>query len=113
MDKELIILAIYINVDGMSRSHSQQEMHQLISMYKDMYDDVNKDVKVYWFPSNITKVDCIYPPPNVVGDSNVVENELIKIYKLFLSSKDGEAKDLISHIEKKLKLNKLFKKIKK
>ena len=69
-------------------------------------------IKVYYFPSNENKVECIYPPPNIVGDSSVVENELLKIYKLLLNSENGEAKELIRHIEKKLKLNSVINKIK-
>lgn len=108
MQKDLIILAIYIDTEGRSRHQSDQMMHEVFSMYKDLYDDTNKDVKVYYFPSNETKVECIYPPPNIIGDnSSFVENELLKIYKLFINSKDGESKELIQHIERKLKLNKV------
>ena len=87
-------------------------MYNLIQQHEGMYKDTNKDVKVYWFPSNETKVECLYPPPNIVSNDNFVENELMKICKLFLSSKDGEAKELIRHIEKKLKLNSIINNIK-
>jgi len=112
MEKELIILAIYINVSGQSRNRAEQMIYDFIKNHEDAYKDINKDVKVYYFPSDETRVDCVYPPPNIAGDSNVVENELLKIYKLLLNSENGEAKELIRHIEKKLKLSSLIQKTK-
>lgn len=110
--KELIILAIYINIDGYSRQQAAEIMQDFIQHHRDMYDDTDKNVKIYWFPGKETKVECVYPPPNIVGDSSFVENELLKIYKLFISEKNDEAKELISHIEKKLKLNSIISNIK-
>lgn len=109
MDKELIILAIYVEVGHLSRQHVEQQMLQLISMYKEMYDDTNKDVKIYWFPvqDQGTKVECIYPPPSVIHNDGVIENELLKIYKLLVNSKGEEAKELIKDIERKLKFKKI------
>lgn len=108
MEKELIILAIYINVNGLSRQHTQQHIHQFIMDYKDMYKDINKDIKIYWFPvsdNQETRVECIYPPAPI--NNGNLENELLKIYKLLVNSKNDEAKDIIREIERKLKINKL------
>jgi len=112
MDKErdLIILAIYIDVSGMSVSRVNQQMQQIMKNYETMYDDVNKDVKIYWFPSNETKVECVYPPVKL--ESAKAENELLKIYKILLSYQPEEAREMVSNIEKKLKLNSLVNKIK-
>jgi hypothetical protein len=107
MDKELIILAIYIDVNNLSNSRSNQIMQNVIKQYETMYDSVNKDIKVYWFPSNETKVECIYPPVKL--DSATAENELLKIYKLLLSSQPKEAKEMVQNIERKLKLQNLKK----
>jgi len=105
MDKELIILAIYINVEGQSRSSAEQQMHNTMKYYETMYDGVNKDVKIYWFPSNETKVECIYPPVKL--SSADAENELLKIYKLLLNAQPEEAKEMVRGIERKLKLQNL------
>lgn len=111
MEKELIILAIYINVHGMSRQQAQQSMHELISNYDDMYKDVNKDIKTYWFPvtdNEQTRVECIYPVASINSNiDGIIESELIKIYKALLNGSNEEAKDIIMDIERKLKLNKL------
>ena len=81
MDKELIILAIYINVYNLSKQHVDQVLDDMRRSYSDMYKDVNKDVKVYWFPNqNETKVECIYPPPSISNNDGFIENELLKIY---------------------------------
>jgi hypothetical protein len=110
MEKELIILAIYINIEGMPVSQARQSMQQIKNQYDYMYNDTNKDVKVYWFQSNETKVECIYPPMTYNG--NNFENELLKIYKLIFSSQPEDVKNMLSNIEKKLKLNKLLNKLK-
>ena len=108
MEKELIILAIYINVDGLTRQQAEKQIYELIKNYENMYKDINKDVKIYWFPvSGVqqTRVECIYPPAPI--NNGNLENELLKIYKLLVNSKNDEAKDIIREIERKLKINKL------
>lgn len=107
MDKDLIILAIYINVHGMSAQRTRYQTEQLMVEYENMYKDTNKDIKVYWFPvqDQETKIECVYPPSPIMNGN--VENELLKIYKLLVNSRDDEAKDLIRHIERKLKLKNL------
>lgn len=108
MEKELIILAIYINVNGLSRQHTQQQIHEFIMDYKDMYKDINKDIKIYWFPVNgeqQTRVECVYPPTPI--NNGNIENELLKIYKLLLNGKNNEAKEIMQHIERRLKINNL------
>lgn len=53
-----------------------------------------------------TRIECIYPPPNI-SENGYIENELLKIYKLFTNNKNGEAKELIRTIERRLKINKI------
>jgi len=113
MEKELIILAVYVNVQGQTQTSAQFTLQDIMRAYENMYVDTNKDVKVYWFPGDETKVECIYPPPNIISDPEILENELFKIYRLFLNSKDSEAKEMIKHLEKKLKLNSVIDKINK
>jgi len=107
MDKELIILAIYINVEGKSRAYAEQAMFDMMKQYEGVYDNVNKEIKTYILPSNETKVQCVYPPSNNNGDS---ENELLKVYKLLLANQPEEAKEMVRAIERKLKLHTLTKK---
>lgn len=113
MEKELIILAIYVDVGHSSQQQVQQQMFQMISNYKDLYQDINKDIKIYWFPvmDQETRVECIYPPPSVIHNEGVIENELLKIYKLIVNSKNEEAKEIVRHIERKLKFKKITDKI--
>ena len=105
MDKELIILSIYINVHNMSRQQAEHQIYILMKEYEDMYKNTNKDVKVYWFPvtdNQETRVECVYPPAPIMNGN--IENELLKIYKLLVNNKNDEAKEIISHIERKLKI---------
>lgn len=110
MDKELIILAIYINMDGLSYQRVKQLMSTFISNYENLYNDTNKNVKIYYIPvtNQETKVECVYPP-NPINDGNI-ENELLKIYKLLSNLKNDEAKELIMDIERKLKLKNIINK---
>lgn len=111
MDKELIILAFYIDISGLTRKQTDQKLYQFMSMGEDMFTDVNKDVKVYYLPSDKTSIDCIYPP-SIIGENKAIENEMLKIYKLIAESKDGEAKDMMVNIERKLKLKNIINEIK-
>lgn len=73
-----------------------------------MYKDINKDIKVYWFPvsdNQETRVECIYPP-SPINNGNI-ENELLKFYKLLLNSSNNEVKEIMQHIERRLKINNL------
>jgi hypothetical protein len=72
-----------------------------------MYNDTNKNVKVYWIPvrDQETKIECIYPFQHI-NDGNV-ENELLKIYKLIVNSKNEEVKEIVKDIERKLKFKKI------
>ena len=117
-EKELIILAIYINTGYQSQAHTEQMLKQYIEEYDNLYYDVNKNVKVYWFPvrDEKTRIECVYPPPNIVNDKGIVENELLKIYKFLLSSTpiidekvSKEIKNMIKNFERKLKLTNLKK----
>ena len=107
MDKELIILAIYINVYQLSNQHIQQVIQSMRDGYADMYKDVNKDIKIYYFPvqDQETRIECVYPPHSISGVN--VENELLKLYKLIVNFQNEEAKDLLKDIERKLKFKKI------
>ena len=109
MDKELIILAIYINVYQLSNQQVQSYIESMKLSYADMYKDVNKDVKIYYFPvqDQDTRIECVYPPPNAIHNEGAIENELLKIYKLIVNSKNEEAKEIVRHIERKLKFKKI------
>lgn len=109
MEEELIILAIYINVDGMSPVDVQQVMGDIITNYEKTYEDVlTKKIKSLYFPvkNQETKVECIYPVRSVPN----VESELLNLYKLLLNGQtkdDDEVKKIILDVERKLKLIKL------
>lgn len=108
MEKELIILAIYINVGGLSRQQAEQCIFDLIKAYEDLYKDINKNVKVYWFPvdgNQQTRVECVYPPAPI--NNGNIENELLKIYKLLLNGSKDDANDIIRDIERKIKISKI------
>lgn len=107
MEKDLIILAIYFNIGGMSDMVARQRLYEFINSYESMYKDTNKDVKIYYLPvqNQETRVECIYPPAPI--NNGVIENELLKIYKLIVNSKNDEAKDIIRDIERKLKIKKI------
>lgn len=107
MDRDLIILAIYINVYNLSKQHIDQILTDMRNSYADMYKDVNKDVKIYYFPvqDQDTRIECVYPPHSI--NSVNVENELLKLYKLIVNFQNEEAKDLLKDIERKLKFKKI------
>jgi hypothetical protein len=109
MDRELIILAIYINVYNLSSQHVQQVLQDMRESYADMYKDVNKDVKIYYFPvqDQDTRIECVYPPSAILQDNSAIENELLKLYKLIVNFQNEEAKDLLKDIERKLKFKKI------
>jgi hypothetical protein len=111
MEKELIILAVYINVYQLSDLRVQEVLEAMKLSYEDMYKDVNKDVKIHYFSvqDQETKVVCVYPPANII--SGTIENELLKLYKLIVNFQNEEAKDLIRDIERKLKFKKITDKL--
>ena len=64
MEEELIILVIYVNVNGLSHVMVNQMMNEIIESHKGFYDDVkNKNVKTLYFPviEGETRVECVYP----------------------------------------------------
>lgn len=111
-EKELVILVIYINVDGLTQQQAKQQIYTFMKGYEDMYNKTNKDIKTYWFPTkNETKVECIYPPPNISNGNGILENELLKIYKVLLSASKEDMKDILKNFERRLKLTTLVNKI--
>ena len=71
-EKELIILAIYFNVGTQSEVKARTRLAETQAMYAELFNDVGKQVKIFWFPviNQPTKVECIYP----VSPNHVFEN---------------------------------------
>lgn len=107
MEKELIILVVYINVDGLSRQGVNEYLFQIELSYKNMYDDTDKNIKTYYLPVNNhqeTKIECIYPFNKQIS----LETEFLKLYKIISeSSIKDEYKEEVDNIinEMKIKLN--------
>jgi hypothetical protein len=69
MKRKLIILAIYINVDGLTRQQAEQQIYQLMKEYQPDFlpDDIkeNYHVEHMWLPIKspaVSKIELIYPP---------------------------------------------------
>jgi hypothetical protein len=112
-EQDLIILSVYLNVDGLSNQQVHQQLADLINNYTIYFKDSNKNIKIMWFPvvNQNTRVECIYPPSNMISKNEEVENELLNIYKLLVNLKNDEAKDIIRDIERKLKFKKIISKL--
>lgn len=110
MEKDLIILAFYLNVESMSRTSIVNTIKRYEGIYNKQYENINKEVIIHIIPvsKKETQLECIYPPPSV-SNKDLLENELLKIYKLIVNEKNDEAKKIVRNIERKLKLNKLKK----
>lgn len=97
MKKELIILAYYINVGGMSRQHVEETILNIIAEQEDMYEDTDKNVKQYYVPitEGQTRIECIYP-----FNSNInVEQDLVKLYRLLSNINRNDLDEIITNIE--------------
>lgn len=96
MEKELIILSIYINVKGLSKREAEEKIYQFSEKCNNMYDDTNKNVKILWIPvvDQNSKVECVYPPSPILNISN--ENELLNIYNHLVDGKNDEASELLN-----------------
>ncbi len=112
-DQDLIILSVYIDVTDDSKQNVQQQLAELIAYYNKYFEDTNKNIKIMWFPvrNKETRVECIYPPSNMISKRGEAENELLNIYKLLVNLKNDEAKDIIRDIERKLKFKKIISKL--
>jgi hypothetical protein len=86
MEKDLIILAIYINIDNNSAVRARELLYEMKAQTTKIFEDTDKNIKILWFPihDRETKVECVYPPVS-------------------LSLQNEEAKEIIKQIEEKLK----------
>ena len=108
-EKELIILAVYVNIENQTKVQVQQCMGDIIANYQTTFDDIkNKNIKTLFFPINqgLTRVECIYPIANTYVNSEV-ESQLISLYKAIINSSDEELQDIVNDLERKLKIIKL------
>jgi hypothetical protein len=69
MKRKLIILAIYINIDGLTRQQADQQVYELMKEYHPDFlpDDIkeNYHVEHLWLPVKspaVSKIELIYPP---------------------------------------------------
>jgi len=97
MKKELIILAFYFDVENMTRSEVYQHMQDYMEVVKDSFeDDELKEqyiIKQFFFPTNYTKLECIYPT-NKNSSSNIeLEHQLKKVETEILKHKDTKLWD--------------------
>ena len=83
MKRKLIILAIYINIDGLTRQQAEQQVHQLMTEYQPDFlpDDIkeNYHVEHLWMPVKspaVSKIELIYPP---IFQSNIDKDEIDKM----------------------------------
>lgn len=107
MEEELIILASYINISGLSRVQAQEMIYNVIESHKDMYDDVlTKKVKVYYVPitNGDSRIECIYPVGKTISEA---ESKIINLYKTMLNSSDEQIKEIFEEFEIKMNLLKI------
>lgn len=107
MEEELIILAVYVNVNGLSKVQVDSMMREIVSNYEITFEDIlTKKIKTLFFPiqEGQTRVECIYPNSKYNGE---VESQIINLYKAILNSSDEQIKDFVQELERKLKLIKL------
>jgi len=104
MEKELIILAYYINISGFSRQQAEQLIVNIMEQNENMYDDVSdtKTIKHYYVPieEGQTRIECIYPFNN--NSNNGLDEDLVKLYRLISNINNNELNDLINNIEDKI-----------
>jgi hypothetical protein len=65
--RELIIIACYINVEGLSRKIEEEEMYKLINKYRPegLPDDINENyyIDYMWIPikKGVSRIELVYP----------------------------------------------------
>jgi hypothetical protein len=68
MNKELIIINYYFDVGGMTRQQAEETISIYNNLIIDTFDDdelkQNYIIKNMCFPSDKTKIECIYPTTN-------------------------------------------------
>jgi hypothetical protein len=90
MKRKLIIVAIYINIDGLTRQQAEQQVYQLMNEYRPDFlpDDIkeNYHVEHIWLPVKspaVSKIELIYPPifqPNI--DKDEIDKMIEKLQKI-------------------------------
>jgi len=95
-NKVLIILAFYFNVEGMTRSDSDRALSGYNKVIDREFgsDMENYTIKTFIFPTNYTKMECIYPinTNNTLVDIDV-EHQLKKVETEILKHKDPKLWD--------------------
>lgn len=87
MEKELIILAHYINVGHSSPAHVGQIMQEAISLSKDNVNDPKYRFKEYFYPvteEQYARTECIFPRINAQVET--ILKDLDSKYEQLLTS---------------------------
>lgn len=109
MNNELIIVALYLNLQGQSRQRADQHIWEIKKYIEEIFDDVYQTVKVIVIPTQgqDTKIECIYPSNN---NPSTHESVICNIYEELLKSKyDSVSMSNINTVIRKVKIKKLLK----
>lgn len=96
MKKELIILAYYVNVNGLSREMVIKTMNEIITMNENTFNDISdKIVKQFYLPikEGETRMECVYP-------INTTKDYLVELLSSINKADLKNLKDIIDEIEK-------------
>lgn len=111
MKKELIILAFYINADNLTRKNilnfTNEYKELLFNIFNDEELKENYIIKYFIIPSNLTKIECIYPKDTLGNNSIEVESQIKKLEIEILKRKDSKLWDEWNILMRKIKLEKL------
>jgi len=95
--KELIILAFYFDVENMPRSEAHKHMQEYIKIVEESFNDVELKehyiIKQFFFPTNYTKLECIYPTSKNISSNIELEHQLKKVETEILKHKDPKLWD--------------------
>lgn len=109
MKDDLIILAIYINVEGMSRLHTEKVINHFMDYINDSFSGTKQTIKTIVLPvtdGQHTKIECIYPHNNYIKDNG----DIIGLYEELLKHEyDDISMKNLKIIIRKLKIKKLLK----
>lgn len=109
MKDELIILAIYINVDGMSRQHTEKVINNFMEYINDSFSDTKQTIKTIVLPitdGQPTKIECVYPNNNYKAENGAI----IDIYEELLKHEYNDiSMNNLKIIIRRLKIKKLLK----
>lgn len=109
MDSELIIIALYLNVQGQTRSQAEKHVYETKDYIDDIFGGVHQTIKTIVIPSHDvdTRIECIYPNNKKSIDNGVINS----IYEELLKDKyDTVSYNNINNIIRKVKIERLLKK---